>query len=176
MEPFWYLKVVGGGNAARPTFGFPDSNPSSITRILHDCRFPVILKCSIESVGNGLRAVPPMPKGIGNNRPTVPKQKGNGTGAVPYSYDLPGRDPTCFTRLSTSNMSDSMAPGPAKIKTIDHNQGRTTRVLLDFRHAQCTTACLRVLPGRTTRVLLDFRPAQGATVCPRVLPGGGQGD
>ena len=26
-------------------------------------------KCSIESVGNGLRAVPPMPMGIGKNRP-----------------------------------------------------------------------------------------------------------
>ena len=82
-------------------------------------------KCSIESVGNGLRAVPPMPKGIGNNRPYrgggrfvnrpygSETEKGNGTGAVPYNLDVP-----C----------------------------RTTRVLLDCRSAQCRTAWLRALP------------------------------
>ena len=42
----------------------------------------IMRKRSMESVGNGLRAVPPMPKGIGKNRPySSETEKGNGTGA-----------------------------------------------------------------------------------------------
>ena len=37
-------------------------------------------------------------------------------------------------------------PDLEKTMHIDHHPGRTTRVLLDCRYAQCWTACLRVLP------------------------------
>ena len=44
-------------------------------------------KCSIESVGNGLRAVPPMHWGIGNNFPYSSKtKKGTARGPFPTGY------------------------------------------------------------------------------------------
>ena len=42
----------------------------------------------------------------------------------------PQQDHTGFTRVTRRTASDSLAPGPAPIKPIDHRPCRTTRVLL----------------------------------------------
>ena len=60
----------------------------------------------------------------------------------------PQPDHTCFTRLSTGSMWDSLAPGTAeKKKALDSLRSRTTRVLLVFRNAASATAWLPALPG-----------------------------
>ena len=60
----------------------------------------------------------------------------------------PQSDHTCFTRLPTSTMYDSLAPGTARQKMPDYHRGSTTRVLLDCRQAICATVWLRALPGK----------------------------
>ena len=65
--------------------------------------------------------------------------------AVPKPSSRTMQDHTSSARLPTSRMFDSLPAGAPGKKTPDHHRGPTTRVLLVFRQAECTTACQRRL-------------------------------
>ena len=60
-----------------------------------------------------------------------------------------GIDPICSV-LSTPTLQNELFPGTADTKPLsDKYRISTTRVLLEWRHAACTTVCFPALPARS---------------------------